>query len=413
MQNIAKSFTSLSRELLGMGDSYEEMVESCCYTAGILFNSYDAIDMAGTEGYEDCVDKEDVLDKMFLKAYTILLQKEPKVIEDVIEHWITDGDFEQLRENFAVELVDNIGDSDTFKNLVNVLDYSKTAQLSSEVINELEEYVASLKAIDMVAVRKAREVVHAYLPKLSKAFGVWTNDKSTVGYIISPRDIEEFPCLQGYSYVFFKDVNQCGAPRTELAFLVKAEDGKLIINIRMARKGYVVSNETVGGIVDYIYEFDTLSFNLDTPIDNIAQRLADRADELAFAMYDIATVNPSLWSLLPFNASPEVIKETTHIEDDKMLIDLMVRRAVRHAQLESTKDFSVEKDGFVDAENFELVYTDGREKLYVSYNGDSFVAKWLDKNGDTIDEESATLKGKFNTGYPVACSVLGKLSIRK
>lgn len=396
-------------EALDMDDSYEEIVEVTCHSADLSFSAWDADDMVGAEGFEDCEAGYDVLEKMHRKALGITLDKKPKAVEDLVRYWIEDGYLDVFRANLKYEEALNIEETDIFKNLTSVLNYVKESDFDKEVADNFEGYVNSLKNIDFDAIRIGTEVANSYYAKLSSEFGLTSNDVFTVGHVIQPREIDEFPCYEGHSYVFHKDVNRIGAPETSLATLVKTDDDNVYFDISLERTGDLSESGCVVGIVGYIFDFCTLTFSKDTPIEDITQGVVEKYNELFYKLYDIANNYPTLYRIKPFDAPLENVVNTEHISDDRLLLDSLINR---WTTTRGDKTKAIGKGNFIDGENFKIRYANSispsGDYLEAEYTGGVFTLRVLDKEGTVIYEESKEMSGSFNENSPVANDVRGR-----
>ena len=296
-KNIVNSIIYLIKELLDMGDDYELVVDISCINAELEYLISDAEELIGNKDFEDCKTENEVIDKMFYMAYEKIVENKPDMIKDLLVNWEYYGYYNTFIKNLTYERVDKIEDSNIYKNLKTLLEYVKSTDIEEAVVNNLESLVNSLKNIDVDAINIGYDVARTYLPKLSKKFGIYSNDVFSIGHVITPDNEEEFPCYKGYSYVFHKDINQCGGPDTPLCALVKSDTDNVYLKILMSRRGQLQRDINVVGVIGYIYDFGTLKFKKDTSIEIISDTLADKYNQLIDAVYDIADKYPTLYKI--------------------------------------------------------------------------------------------------------------------
>lgn len=84
---VAKAMVALEKCMLGMGDSYREIIENtACTIMKRDLKLYDLDDYYSNSKYSDCKDDDEILDRVFLNLYTELAMKKPQAIADTINY---------------------------------------------------------------------------------------------------------------------------------------------------------------------------------------------------------------------------------------------------------------------------------------------------------------------------------------
>ena len=97
--DVAKALVLLDKELLDMGDSYSEVVENRAFSAGTRLNLCDLNDYYEKAEYKDCIDDNEILDKILYKTYIKLLTNKPDKIENIISIWNEYDYYSTFEEN--------------------------------------------------------------------------------------------------------------------------------------------------------------------------------------------------------------------------------------------------------------------------------------------------------------------------
>ena len=420
-QDIAKALVLLDKELLDMGDSYSEVVEIRAFSAGDRLNLCDLDDYYEKAEYKDCIDDNEILDKILYKTYIKLLNNKPNEIDTIISMWNEYDSYSIFEENIKYENVTKITQSKIYQALYLVYKYANDKKLSRKSIKSLGNFITRVKRTGVAAIRLGYEVGNCYYQYLdNKIFGTITNSVFTVGHVITQSDIKEHKEYKGYNYVLHKDINKCGAPQLALAALFRnTDDGKVQIVLKVARRGYLSSSRSCVGLIGYIHTLGAHIVEPNISVDECAQKLAKSFNSFAPMLYDMADLYQSMYSNLPYNAPLESI---TTLVNDYSNIEMLNKAISRWTTIRGDKTpakimgICSEYNGI---DKYDIVYMNnisdnGRNcKLHVLYDGETFTINVIENDdiNNIIISKSANMTGTIKENSMTISSVLAEAII--
>ena len=422
--DVAKALVLLDKELLSMGDSYEEIVENRTYQACMNLSLYDLDKYYDDPEYADCNgDDGEILDKILYKAYLKMLNKYTEEIESIIRSWYEHDYYDIFEGNIQYENVSSINKSNIYKSLYLVYKYAKEVKLKKNIIEPLYNFLNRVKTTGVASINIGYNAGHNYYRYLdSSIFGTLSNDVYTVGHTITPSDIKEHKEYKGYSYVFHKDINRCGAPEISLAALFKNSDVDGVqVDIKIERHGYLTDTGRSVGITGYILDVESLIINSNSSVEEYSRIIANKFNELAPKLYDLADIHQSLYFNKKYNAPLEVVTIddlNSHGRlDNKTLLNYAISRWTKIRGHRAPA--KVDKILYNSDTSFKILYINnvsdnGNDaRLYIEYNGSKFTLKVLNKGNinDVVIEEIAEMTGSVVDNSPLISEVITKALI--
>lgn len=418
--DLAKALVLLDKELLDMGDSYEEVVENRAYSVGYQeLKLYNLEEYYNKPEYKDCTNDYEILDKILCKVYIKLLNNKPNEITEIIKLWNKCCYYDVFEENIKYENVNSINKSKIYKALYLVYKYAKEKNLSKATIKPLGDFLTRVKRTGVAAIRLGYEVGHCYYQYLdNKIFGTITNSVFTVGHVITQSDIKEHKEYKGYNYVLHKDINKCGAPEISLAaFFRNTEDSKVQIVINVGRSGYLNAKQTCVGLIGYIHTLGAFIVENDISIDECAHRLANAFNKLAPMLYDMADLYQSLYSNLAYNTPLEKINSLINKYSNIEMLNMAISRWTKIRGDKTPAKIALVRDeicGYNGINKYNILYLNnisdnGRNcKLHVLYDGETFTINVIENDdiNNIIISESENMTGTIKENSMTISSVL-------
>ena len=412
VSDLAKAFTLLEWSYVDMGDAFKDSVEYLCDAAGMETDIW------------SMNDKKDLTVELN-KAHQILLNENPSLLANRLKHLLTEeGEYysNQIKDYMYSEGVSKLSDSKMYKAVYLIYKSFKDSDKKLAKIIK-EELLDDMKQNGIASIRLGYGIGHEYYRYLDgKLFGTISNDVFTVGHAITSSDIKEHKEYKGYSYVFHKDINKCGKPTISIAALFKnAEAGKVQVDLKIERHGYLNERQNCVGIRGYILDVETIILNIDTPNEINSKTIAKKFNELAPKLYDLADIHQSLYSNLGYNKSLEKVQ----IEDlnshgrlpGKELVSLAISRwtTIRGEKTPAKIDMM----DYQSDTSFRIIYgnnisDNGNDRrLYIKYNGKEITLKVLDGNdiNKVIIEENAQATGSIEDNSSILSEVICKALI--
>ncbi len=295
-ENLSQALKCLDQMLLRMGDSFEDYVEGICYEAGL---DYDVCDIAEDTDIEQTINE----------AYNVITEDFNNTLNR-LHYWNQEGEYDYFLELLKYEQADDIADTDIYKSFVTILHDMIETQINNQkiagkkdthpvILDEdylaFDRFMKILNNINYRCIKTGYQVGQTYFKKLH-TFGVTSNDCATVGHIITSEDITENPEYEGYSYVFYKDINLLNAPQTPLVVLFKTgTTGDTEVRILLGRYAYV--SKSCIDIVDNIYDFGSICFDQNTSVEEISDTIAKTLDEITPILTQAADEYTDLYSI--------------------------------------------------------------------------------------------------------------------
>lgn len=297
-ENLSQALKCLDQLLLRMGDSFEDYVEGICYEAGL---DYDVCDIAEDTDIEQTINE----------AYNVITEDFNNTLNR-LHCWNQEGEYNYFLELLKYEQADDIADTDIYKSFATILhEYMNEMQIDNQkiladekdatpvILDEdylaFDRFMKILNNINYKCIKTGYQVGQTYFQKLHK-FGVTTNDCATVGHVVTSEDVIENPEYEGYSYVFYKDINLINAPKTPLVVLFKTRTtGDTEVRILFGRYAYV--SKSCIDIVDYIYDFGSICFAQNTSVEEISDTIAKTLDDITPIMTQAADEYMDLYSI--------------------------------------------------------------------------------------------------------------------
>lgn len=179
IKEVAKALAFLDKELVDMGDSFEEIVENLCYAAKLKFDS--------DKAYDD----EKYADKLCIKAYEILLANNSHYsnLKTNINYYYEYSDtfcdnITCLSESHSMQIIRNIGLVAKYAELLN-----KNGKCDDETFEKIKELRGIVCSIDLQTSIFGNRVGNTFFRYLDeKYFGTRTNDAFTVGNVLTKDD---------------------------------------------------------------------------------------------------------------------------------------------------------------------------------------------------------------------------------
>ena len=423
--NVAKAFVLIEKELLDMGDSYEEIVSCRTLDAtGEYLDVYNMKQYYNNPEFSDCnEDKSKILDKLLYKAYLYALNNNVNMISDTLEGFETFGCYDRIESIIQYENVRSINESNIYKALYIICKYAKEHKLPRNVIEPLYEFLNRIKTTGVAAINMGYSIGNTYYMYLDRnLFGTMSNGVFTVGHTITASDVKEHREYKGYNYIFHKDINKCGAPRISIAaFFKNADSGKVQVDIKIERHGYLTESRSCVGIIGYILDIESIILNTNTSKDENAKIIAQRFNQLAPKLYDLADVHQSLYSNLGYNKPLEKVSlndlNSHGSISGKRLVDLAISRwtKIRGEKTPARVDMM----DYRSDTSFYIIYANNvsdngnDRRLYIKYNGKEITLKVLDGNdiNKAVITETKEMTGSIIDNSPILSDVLASALI--
>lgn len=416
--NVAKALILLDKEQIGMGDDYEEAVENIVYSA---YNNSSEIDKLKSKYASN--EREQELDKLAHKAYMHLLNNKPDQIEFILNSW-TLYSYDTFERHIQYENVNSISKSNIYKALSLVYKYTKENKLSKKVVEPLYKFLNRVKTTGVASINMGYTVGNNYYRYLDgNKFGTISNDVFTVGHTITASDTKEHKEYKGYNYVFHKDINKCGSPAISIAALFKnARDGNVQVDIKIERHGYKTPTRSCVGIAGYILNVESFVLYNDADKEDCARVVANKFNELAPKLYDLADVHQSLYSSLGYELPLEVVSladlNSHGSISGKRLVDLAISRwtKIRGERTPARVDMM----DYRSDTSFYIIYANNisgsgnDRRLYIKYNGKEVTLKVLEGNdiNKVVIEETMEMTGSVIDNSIVLSEVMAKALIK-
>lgn len=391
-KNVAKALVYLDKETIDMGDSYED----CVY--GRYYQAF---------GKEPNITSNTNLDEFLYKSFLKMLANKPSEISDLIECWEEYEHYYTFEHNIQYENVDSINKSNIYKALTLVYKYAKENKLSKKAVTPLKNFLDRIKTTGIAAINVGYNAGHTYYRCLdSKIFGTISNSVFTVGHTITSSDIKEHKEYKGYNYVFHKDINVCGAPQISIAaFFKNAGANNVQVDIKIERHGYVTETRSCVGIRGYILDIESFLINTKTPVEEYAKVVADKFNQIAPKLYDLADIHQSLYSNLGYNKPLELISlsdlDSHGTIPGRELVDLAISRwtKIRGHRTAAKVDKIIYNNDY----SFKILYINNvsdngnDRRLYVEYDGSKLTLKVVNESNinDVIIEENTEMTGSI------------------
>lgn len=394
ISNLAKAFTLLEWSYIDMGDDVEELVNCMCEAAGLKENAWD-------------IHEENGVLNLLNKAHQIIINKNFKLLIGRLKNLLTEeGDYysEHIKNYMFRECVSKVNDSKMYKavNLIykEVKEYDKTLAKIIKI-----KLLDDMKNNGVASIKVGYEIGHSYFRYLDPGiFGVISNTVFTVGHAISASDIKEHKEYKGYTYVFHKDINRCGAPRISIAALFKNSDtDKVQVDIKIERHGYLNQSQTCVGTRGYILDVESFVIDKNTSVEEHSKLIADKFNEIAPKLYDLADIHQSLYGSLGYNAQLEVVSLDDLNSHGKQYGSLLVNSAIsRWTKIRGDRTPAKEHRSEYNSDtNFRILYANNisecgdNRRLYLEYNGSVMTLRVVNGNdiNNAIIEEKANISG--------------------
>lgn len=374
-KNVAKALVYLDKETIHMGDNYED----CVY--GRYYQAF---------GKEPNITSNTNLDELLYKSFLKMLTNKPSEISDLIWYWEEYEHYYTFEHNIQYENVDSINKSNIYKALTLVYKYAKENKLSKKAVTPLKDFLDRIKTTGIAAINIGYHAGNKYYEFLNKeSFGTISNDIFTVGHIITSSDIKEHKEYKGYNYVFHKDISKCGAPRVSIAaFFKNADANNVQVDIKIERHGYVTETRSCVGIRGYILDVESFLINTKTPVEEYAKIVADKFNQIAPKLYDLADVHQSLYSNLGYNKPLEKVSLNDLSSHGKFKgLDLVNLAISRWTNIRGDKTpAKIDMMDYTNDTSFRIMYANNvsdsgnNRKLYIKYNGKEITLKVLEGN---------------------------------
>ena len=420
--DVAKALVLLDKELLDMGDSYEEVVGNRAYSAGYTeLNLYNLEEYYNKPEYKDCTNDYEILDKILYKTYIKLLTSKPNEIDTIILMWDRCDSYSIFEENIKYESVSKITQSKIYQALFIVHKYATEKKLTKVAIRPLGEFLSKIRRTGIAAINLGYEVGHCYYQYLdNKIFGTISNDVFTVGHVIAQPDIREHKEYKGYSYVLHKDINKCGAPKLSLAaFFKNTEGGKVQIIINVGRSGYVGPSHSCVGLIGYIHTLGAFVVEKDIEIDECAHKLANAFNKLAPMLYDMADLYQSLYSNLAYNTPLEKIENLVNTYSNIDMLNMAISRWTKIRGDKTPAKIMGQRSEYNGINKYDIVYlnnisNNGRNcKLHVLYDGETFTINVIENDdiNNIVISKSENMTGTIKENSMTISKILAEALI--
>ena len=396
VSDLAKAFTLIEWSYIDMGDDIEEVVNDMCDAAGIKENAWD---------YHT---EKDVLG-LLSRAHQVILNKNPMLLYNRLKHLITEESeyyINQIKDYMTSENVSKVNDSKMYKALSLIYKEvkDKDKQLAKIIKSELLD---DMKVNGVASIRVGYGIGHEYFRYLNReVFGTISNDVFTVGHVITASDVKECKECKGYSYVFHKNINRCGAPNISIAaFFKNTASGDIQVDLKVERHGYLSESRSCVTTRGYILDIESFVINKNTPIEESAKTVAAKFNEIGPKLYDLADACQSLYSNLDYNKPLENVSLADLNSHGKQYGSLLVNKAIsRWTTIRGDKTPAKEhRSEYNSDSNFRILYYNnvGRDdtikRLYVEYDGSKLTIRVVKGNNinDVIIEESDVMSGSI------------------
>lgn len=416
--SVAKALILLDRERIDLGLGYDDIVNDRAAIAKQNFDIYNLGDYHSNPKFKDCKDFNEVLDKILYGIYIKLLNTDSKEIAGIIDEWEENKSYDTFETNIKYENVSKITQSKIYNALRAVLKYAKEQKFSKKTVYPLANFLTKMKMSGVASINLGYKVGNTYYSYLdSDKFGVISNDVFTVGNTITSSDVSLHKEYKGYSYVFHKDINKCGAPEVALTALFKNTDSNDVqIDIKLARRGYLSAAGSCVGIAAYIKDIDSITVNPLISAEVIAKNIANLFNGLVPKIYELANNYQSLYSCKKFEAPVEKIKGHLVSYTGHEIIDMTVNRCT--TSLGDKALTKPEKIITKTRSEYKVVYSDSvsangkHYRVVVDFSNGCFVASAIDNtNGKVIYKESEKVQDTMENSSEEIADVLTKLVI--
>ena len=420
--SVAKALVFLDKELLDMGDSYSELVESRVLSAGERVHLYSLDEYYKKPEYKDCKSDDEILDRILYNAYVKLLTTKSFEVDTIIKLWDTEGLYETFEIGIQYERVSKITQSKIYQSLFTVYKHATEHGYTKVATRPLGSFLSKIRETGIASINMGYQIGNSYFRYLDpNVFGTISNDVFTVGHKIVRSDLAEHKEYKGYDYILHKDINRCGSPAIALAAMFKlTNNGDVQIDIRLTRRGFVSSGNSCSGIIGYMDKLGSFTISPDAPVDESAKKLASMFNSLGPKLYEIADNNQTLYSLRPYGAPLEQLRKdvVTNYTDEQMLHLAISRWTKIRGDRTEAKVERIDRYG----EGLRVLYSNnisnnsGRLlKLVASYrfNDDKFTIRVINSGylNDTLFSESAPVSGNIKDNSDVISEVLAKALI--
>ena len=416
--SVVKALILLDKEQVDLGLGYDEIVDNRVALAKQNFGVYNLGDYHSNPKFKDCKDFDEVLDKILYGIYIKLLNTDSKEIAGIIDEWEENESYDTFETNIKYENVSKITQSKIYNALRTVLKYAKEQKFSKKTVYPLANFLTKMKMSGVASINLGYKVGNTYYSYLdSDKFGVISNDVFTVGNTITSSDVSLHKEYKGYSYVFHKDINKCGAPEVALAALFKNTDsGDVQIDIKLARNGYLSAAGSCVGTVGYIKDIDSITVNPVISAEAVAKRISEIFNSLVPKIYKLANNYQSLYSCKKFDKPLEEIKGRLIDYTGTEIIDMAVNRCT--TSLGDKSLTKVKKVITKSSNEYKAVYSDsisdkGRHyKIADDFSNGCFTAYALDsETNKDICKESNNVHDDMADSSAETVDVLTKLAI--
>lgn len=392
VSELAKSFSFIDWVLIELGDSLEEVVTETCREADIEISTY-------TEPtVKNLLDISD-------KAYQILIDRRPECLTNYMQY-IVDEEYKcnSIKNYMYAECVNKLSESRVYKAIYEIYQYFKNRdkKLAKKI---KENIIDDMKTNGIASIKMGYEIGNDYFNYLdSSKFGTVSNDVFTVGHAISGSDIKEHKEYKGYNYVFHSDINKCGAPRISIAaFFKNADENNVRVDIKIERHGYLSESRGCVGIRGYILDVESFTLNKNTPKEENSKIIANKFNEIAPKLYDLADVHQSLYSNLDYNKQLEKVSLDDLNSHGKQSGSLLVNKAIsRWTTIRGDRTPAKEyRSEYNSDTNFRILYHNNISesgeirRLFLTYDNNIMTIRVVNGNNinDVVIEERAKITG--------------------
>lgn len=184
MKEVAEALTYIDNELRDMGDSYEEIVENLCYSAGVHFD------------IDNSAEYSDYLKAKSIEAYTKILAECPeKYVKDYItyiheyhlDHLIrrmvyTKGEFADVNEHPTAKAIFAFADY--------VQSINNDTVCDAEHHTMMEQIREKVKSLDLELCYVGNTLGYSWFRYFNPNYFFRSNDCFTVGHVLAEDEIE-------------------------------------------------------------------------------------------------------------------------------------------------------------------------------------------------------------------------------
>ena len=266
----------LDKSLLGMGDSWHEVIENRCYEAGINI-PYDASDAA--------------YNKYAKEAYCKIITTRC-LLEDFLKNWFEYGAAEMFEEQLEYERATDSTKTSVYKKLFVIYNIAKQiVKVSAPVIKQFEDCLATIRSHEMKGMRMISEIAHNYFRHLDKnKFGVITNSVYTVGHILTNAEIKENPRYANAAYVAHKNINLSNSGALDFEMLFSCVGKYINVTINAVHQRYL-GPSCLGGL-DFVCILSNLSLPLSNSVEENSITLANQLNSDVAKLQTLLTKHP-------------------------------------------------------------------------------------------------------------------------